>query len=78
MSQIDGLFDEVATDARESLSCNRRADREGAPKIMLLRHMDETGFPVCHISNEGDLNTQAIYKFDPRNLLLRRALVGTP
>ena len=78
VSQIDGLFDEVTTDPRGSQLCKRRADREGAPKVMLLCHMDEIGFPVCHISNEGYLYMPPVSGIDPRNLFLRRALVGTP
>ncbi len=76
-SEVDGLFDEVITDPMGSLLCKRNADKEGAPKIMLLCHMDEIGFLVSHVSDKGYLYLQPVGGFDPRNLFSRRVLVCT-
>jgi len=77
MAQVEGLFDEVTTDPMGSLLCMRKADREDAPKVMLLCHMDEIGFLVSHISDKGYLYLQPVGGFDPRNLFSRRVLVCT-
>ncbi|MEJ6401490.1 M42 family metallopeptidase [Yoonia sp. 2307UL14-13] len=76
-TEIDGLFDGVKTDAMGSLLCRRDAAKDGAPKIMLLCHMDEIGFLVSHIDKNGFLYLQPVGGFDPRNLFSRRVLVCT-
>ncbi len=75
-AEIDGLFDAVETDPMGSLLC-RRDGVDGAPKIMLLCHMDEIGFLVSHIDEKGFLWLQPVGGFDPRNLFSRRVLVCT-
>ena len=77
VKEIDGLFDEVRIDPMGSLLCHRKANKEGAPKIMLLCHMDEIGFLVSHIDKKGFLYLQPVGGFDPRNLFSRRVLVCT-
>ncbi len=79
-SEIEGLFDEVRTDAMGSLHCVRKA-RGGAKnpkKVMLLCHMDEIAFLVTHVSKEGFIRVDPVGGFDKRNLFSRRVLVCTP
>lgn len=76
-AEITGLFDEVTTDPMGSLLCRRNASEKGAPRIMLLCHMDEIGFLVSHITKEGFVYVQPVGGFDPRNLFSRRVLVCT-
>jgi tetrahedral aminopeptidase len=76
-SEIKGLFDEVRTDPMGSLLCKRDAKTKGAPRIMLLCHMDEIGFLVSHITKDGFLYLQPVGGFDPRNLFSRRVRVCT-
>lgn len=76
-AETKGLFDHMHTDPMGSLHCIRKADRDGAPRIMLLCHMDEIGFLVSHISDKGFLYLQPVGGFDPRNLFSRRVLVCT-
>ena len=75
--EIKGLFDHVETDPMGSLLCRRDAKKKGAPKIMLLCHMDEIGFLVSHIDKKGYLYLQPVGGFDPRNLFSRRVRVCT-
>ena len=77
IDEIDGLFNEVTVDPMGSLLCRRDAETPGAPKIMLLCHMDEIGFLVSHICEKGYLYLQPVGGFDPRNLFSRRVLVCT-
>lgn len=77
-SEIDGLFDEVETDALGSLLCRRapRGDAGDSPtKVMLLCHMDEIGFLVSHIDDKGFVYLDAVGGFDPRNLFSRRVML---
>ncbi len=87
--EIKGLFDEVETDAMGSLIC-RRKPRSAAGKktttrkntldtktAMLLCHMDEIGFYVSSIDENGFLWINPAGGFDPRNLFSRRVLVCT-
>jgi endoglucanase len=80
---VDGLFDEVNTDAMGSLIC-RREPRSGAgggdgrpTRIMLLCHMDEIGFFVSHVDDKGFIRLNPVGGFDTRNLFSRRVLVCT-
>ncbi|MCL4221746.1 MAG: M20/M25/M40 family metallo-hydrolase [Phycisphaerales bacterium] len=89
--EVEGLFDEVTTDAMGSLIC-RRHPRAGArkktgrsaaapsgkpTKVMLLCHMDEIGFHVYQIDEKGFIWIDPAGGFDPRNLFSRRVLVCT-
>lgn len=85
-SEINGLFDEVRTDAMGSLICTRRPrkGKKGGGKnkagssptrVMLLCHMDEIGFYVSAIDNKGFLWMNPAGGFDTRNLFSRRVLV---
>ncbi|EAR49787.1 hypothetical protein OG2516_14051 [Oceanicola granulosus HTCC2516] len=75
-AEVKDLFDEVSTDPMGSLHCVRKG-RDGAPRVMLLCHMDEIGFFVSHITDKGFLYLQPAGGFDPRNLFSRRVLVCT-
>ena len=89
--EVDDLFDEIETDAMGSMIC-RRAPRTGGrgkktskkratrgePKtLMTLCHMDEIGFYVRHIDDNGFIYLDPAGGFDPRNLFSRRVLVCT-
>ena len=81
-SEVGDLFDSVETDAMGSLICRRKARtasgnvRKGDAKVlMLLCHMDEIGFYVSSIDENGFLWVSPAGGFDPRNLFSRRVLV---
>jgi tetrahedral aminopeptidase len=87
--EIKGLFDEVETDAMGSLICRRKPQSPAGKKkttkrsakdptsAMLLCHMDEIGFYVTHIDDQGFIWINPAGGFDPRNLFSRRVLVCT-
>jgi endoglucanase len=91
--EIEGLFDEVTTDAMGNLIC-RRAPRVGKKKggakapaagqksgrptrVLLLSHMDQIGFYVRHIDDKGYIRVNNAGGFDTRNLFSRRMLLVT-
>ncbi|MCA9299032.1 MAG: M42 family peptidase, partial [Phycisphaerales bacterium] len=89
--EIDGLFDEVETDALGNLICVRkprppkrstrskkkvtRRSSSKPTRVMMLAHMDEIGFHVAHIDGNGFIWLDPSGGFDPRNLFSRRVLV---
>ncbi len=83
--EIDGLFDTVETDALGNLICTRgpRTASGGTRKtkdptrVMLLCHMDEIGFYVSSIDDNGFIWVDPAGGFDTRNLFSRRVLVCT-
>lgn len=91
--EIDGIFDDVSTDAMGSLICRRKPRGKGGKpikdsgrdaraarkptKVMLLCHMDEIGFYVTAIDKNGFLWMNPAGGFDTRNLFSRRVLVCT-
>ncbi|MGP1272866.1 MAG: M42 family metallopeptidase [Phycisphaerales bacterium] len=83
--EIEGLFDEVRVDPLGSLICTRhpRTASGGHKKtkdptrVMLLCHMDEIGFYVSSIDENGFLWIDPAGGFDTRNLFSRRVRVCT-
>lgn len=85
--EVKGLFDSMETDAMGNLIC-RRVPRgaggaksksgKGEPKrLMMAAHMDEIGFLVRYIDDNGFLWLNPAGGFDTRNLFSRRVLVCT-
>jgi putative aminopeptidase FrvX len=82
----DSLFDEIRTDAMGSLICTRRPTRSAkdrksgkgrATRVMVAAHMDEIGFYVRFVDDNGHLWLNPAGGFDPRNLFSRRVRVVT-
>lgn len=82
--EIKGLFDEIRTDSMGNLICRRSATAGGgakkktrATRVLLLCHMDEIGFYVKGVDDQGFVRLQNAGGFDTRNLFSRRVLVCT-
>lgn len=75
------LFDKIHVDAMGSLHGVRHARGAAAPKnpkrVMLAAHMDQIGFLVCFVSDQGYLRVNPVGGFDMRNLFARRVTVCT-
>ena len=79
--ETKGLFDSSEVDAMGSLICTRKATRKGKKKpvrVMLAAHMDEIGFFVRHVDENGMIWLNAAGGFDTRNLFAARVKVCTP
>lgn len=84
LRETDGVWDETRVDALGNLICVKKAAtpakkgrRQSAkpPRVMLACHMDEIGFYVRYIDDDGRLRVQNVGGFDTRNLFARRVLV---
>ncbi len=86
--EIAGLFDHTTIDALGSLiavrkprpapgSSNGAAAAKKPYKVMLAAHMDQIGFMVRHIDDQGFIRINAVGGFDTRNLLARTVTITT-
>ena len=89
-AEIEGLFDTVSVDPLGSLIAVRKptaaaaaegkagAAGGGRPtRVMLAAHMDQIGFLVRHVGEDGFLRVHNVGGFDPRNLFARLVNVAT-
>ena len=78
-----GLFDEIKVDALGSLIGVRRprppegGSVESPKRVMLAAHMDQIGFLVSHVGEDGFLRVNPVGGFDTRNLFARSVKVCT-
>jgi endoglucanase len=63
--ELDGHYDEHGADALGN-QFYTRGGGDGAPTVMLCAHMDELGFIVQHIEDEGFLRIAQVGFHDPR------------
>ncbi len=74
--ELAATCDEVAVDALGNvIGIKRGSGPEPRRKVMIAAHMDEIGFMVKHISEEGFLRLQPLGGFDPRALFQQRVIV---
>jgi putative aminopeptidase FrvX len=78
--EVKGLFTDSRIDPMGNLICRRAATRKskGEPtRILFLCHMDEIGFYVKGIDDQGFIRVQNAGGFDTRNMFSRRVTVIT-
>ena len=73
--EISDYCDEIYTDKIGNLIAFKKG-RSDKKKMMLTAHMDEVGFIVKNITDEGFIKFEAVGGVDSRILLGRRVLVG--
>jgi putative aminopeptidase FrvX len=71
--ELEPLVDEVRVDTLGNLTCRRRG--RNAKRLMIAAHLDEIGFLVNHVDDEGFLRLTPIGGHDPRNMVSQRVLV---
>lgn len=70
--ELAPLVDDIRVDTLGNLIATRKGT---GPRIMLAAHMDEIGFIVKHVSDEGFIRIQPVGGFDPRVLVAQRVLL---
>ncbi|MDI3341561.1 MAG: M42 family metallopeptidase [Sphaerobacter sp.] len=73
--EIAPLVDAVAVDALGNVVATKKG--RGGPRVMLAAHMDEIGFMVRHIDDQGFVRLQNVGGFDARVLAAQRVLIHT-
>jgi endoglucanase len=76
LPELRETCDEVSTDALGNvIGLKRGAGGEPRRKVMLAAHMDEIGFMVSHVGDDGFLRLQPLGGFDPRALFQQRVQI---
>lgn len=75
-SQIAPYADEVTVDSIGNLTAFKKGRRGSEKKIALCAHMDEVGFILSSITDDGYLKFKAVGGIDERILLSKRVTVG--
>ena len=74
MEQMDGVADEVRTDAMGNVIAIKRG-KSSDKKVMLASHMDEIGFMVTHIDDDGFVRFHTLGGFDPKTHTAQRVII---
>lgn len=73
LKEIEGLVDEVSVDNMGNVVAIKKG--KSPKKVMAAAHMDEIGFVVTHITDEGFLKFHTLGGFDPKTLTAQRVIV---
>ena len=80
-AELKGVVDSLETDTLGNLIAHKKAtgngSADGAKRVMLSAHMDEIGFYVRFVDDDGFLRVQNLGGFDTRNLFARQVTVHT-
>ncbi len=74
-AELEGVADSLETDTMGNLIAVKKSKKKKARRVMLSAHMDEIGFYVRFIDDEGFLRVQSLGGFDTRNLFARLVTV---
>ena len=73
LSEIQGLVDEVELDNMGNIYAIKRGKSD--KKVMIGAHMDEIGFIVTHIDDNGFIRFHTLGGFDPKTLTAQRVII---
>ena len=74
LAELKGLADEVRTDNMGNVIALKKG-RSSKKKSMAAAHMDEIGFIVTHIDDQGFIRFNPVGGFDPKTLTAQRVWV---
>lgn len=74
-AELEPLVDEIDVDPMGNLVATRRGD--GGPRVMLVAHMDEVGFLVRHVEDDGFVRIHPVGGIFPKYELAQRVRVHT-
>jgi tetrahedral aminopeptidase len=73
VKELEGLVDEIKVDNMGNILATKKGRQD--KKVMVSAHMDEIGFIVSYIDDEGYCRFQPLGGFDPKTLTSQRVLV---
>jgi len=74
IKELDGLADEVRIDNIGNVIALKKG-RSASKKVMAAAHMDEIGFIVTHIDDNGFVRFNPVGGFDPKTLTSQRVII---
>jgi len=73
--EMEPLSDRIETDGIGNVIAVREGEGSSPRKVMLAGHMDEIGFVVKHIDDNGFLRLSPLGGFDPKTLIAKRVQI---
>lgn len=73
IKEVTPLVDEVSVDNMGNVIALKKGKEN--KKVMVAAHMDEIGFIVTHIDNDGFLKFHTLGGFDPKTLTAQRVII---
>lgn len=73
IAELAPHVDDVSVDPLGNVAAVRRGG--GGPRVMLAAHMDELGFMVTHIDDDGFIRVVPLGGFDPKTKVAQRVIV---
>ena len=73
IEEVQSLVDEVTVDNMGNVTAFKKGKTD--KKVMVAAHMDEIGFMVTHIDDNGFLKFHPLGGFDPKTLTAQRVIV---
>jgi len=74
--EVEGLADEIKVDRIGNLIAVKKG-KSNSKKVMLAAHMDEVGFIISGIGDNGMLKFKTVGGIDPRVLVSKRVRIGS-
>ncbi|HBH23873.1 MAG TPA: endoglucanase [Cytophagales bacterium] len=75
IEEVKSFVDELSVDNLGNILAVKRAKSKNARKVMVAAHMDEIGFMVRHIDDNGFVRFHTLGGFDPKTLTAQRVKV---
>lgn len=73
MREVKSLVDEVSIDNMGNVTAFKKGKKD--KKVMIAAHMDEIGFMVTHIEDDGFVRFHTLGGFDPKTLTAQRVII---
>lgn len=73
LREVKGLVDEVSVDNMGNVIAIKKGKER--KKVMVAAHMDEIGFMVTHIDDDGFVRFHTLGGFDPKTLTAQRVII---
>ncbi|OEK05698.1 M42 family metallopeptidase [Roseivirga misakiensis] len=76
IAEVNPLVDELSVDNMGNVfAIKRGVNNPDGKKVMVAAHMDEIGFIVSHIDDNGFVRFQTLGGFDPKTLTAQRVII---
>jgi len=77
LKKIKGLADEITVDGVGNIIALKKGSKKNAKKLLVPAHMDEIGFMVKHVDENGFIRVNTLGGFDPKTLTAQRVIIHT-
>ncbi len=74
--EMEKYCDEIYEDCIGNLICHKKGELINNKSIMLTAHMDEVGFIISYVTNDGYFKFQTVGGIDPNVLISKKVVIG--